>query len=320
MALDDQTASVVEMYSRYPFPSRGNYNDFFRVHVLPTIEELRRTTTLNRLLDAGCGTGNITADIAMALPDVEIVAADLTDPSLALAREKSQKLGLKNVSFVRSNLMEHDARLGTFDFVYCQGVIHHLTDPVRGLVNLNRYLGDDRHAFVWLYGLLGRANLVALREALRILDVCDRSWQEKMDLVRKARPFYLDERRGMLRKIINVLDRFDRKGLAGFGRYLRMHLMMKSEGTPEEIHIADQILHPQDKFYRFEEAVEQFEQAGFSFVKMLSGMSNSLSASFGTKDPFGSTRALTPVEAYRLIELHEKPEGMGFLIRKSASP
>jgi 2-polyprenyl-3-methyl-5-hydroxy-6-metoxy-1,4-benzoquinol methylase len=108
MSLDHQTSKVVEMYNRYPFPSKGNYNSYFETFVLPTIVELKKSCRISRLLDAGCGTGNISVDMARHLPDVEITAIDLTDESLRMAQSKAMSLQLKNIEFQKSNLLEYN--------------------------------------------------------------------------------------------------------------------------------------------------------------------------------------------------------------------
>src|SRR6185369_15735238 len=99
------------------FPSRGNSDNFFERFVLPAITQLKRDYPIRRLLEAGCGTGNITADIAAHLPEVEVMAIDLTDESLGLAKKRAAARGLKNVAFQKSNLLQHDPELGVFDFV-----------------------------------------------------------------------------------------------------------------------------------------------------------------------------------------------------------
>src|SRR6266487_3943780 len=180
--LDEGTRKVVEMYSQYPFPYGGNHDDFFERFVLPSVLRLKKLHPIQRLLEAGCGTGNITADIASHLPDVNVTGIDLTDKSLVLARERAAARRLKNVSFHKSNLLERDASLGVFDFVYCQGVIHHLSDPLAGMKNLNRYLKKDGYAFVWLYSLLGKRRILEMQEALRILGVDRIPWEQKIEL------------------------------------------------------------------------------------------------------------------------------------------
>ena len=319
MSMDHQTSKVVEMYNHYPFPSKGNHNNYFETFVLPTIIEIKKSCRISRLLDAGCGTGNISIDMARHLPDIEITAIDFTDESLRMAQSKAMSLQLKNIKFQKSNLLEYDPKLGVFDFIYCQGVIHHLSSPFEGMRNLNRYLKHNGHAFVWLYGLLGRRNISDTREALKILGVESLPWEKKLGIAAKTRPLFLDKRRTLLRKIINVLERLDQYGLDGFGRYLKGHLPIFVEGTPENIWLADTILHPQDKYYRFSEALNLFSETGFSFVRVLEGMSNTLAESFGSKELADAGKKLSFIEAYQLVELHEKPGGIGFLIKKESS-
>jgi SAM-dependent methyltransferase len=316
MNVDEKTRKVVEMYSKYPFPSEGNHGNYFENTVLGPLQELSRERPIKRLLDAGCGTGNITADIASRLPGFEITAVDLTDQSLALAKERAARHGFTNVTFRRSNLMEYDPDLGVFDFVYSQGVIHHLSDPLTGMKNINKYLKKDHYAFIWLYSILGRRELLDMREALRILGVDKLSWEQRMQLTKETRPLFWGARSTPLRRVIRLLDYLDKNGFKGFGHFLWQYFRKSARASFDDIILADQVLHPQDKFYRFREAFEMFEAAGFQFVKVLEGMSNSMGQSFGPNSPLAVRKDLSTVDAYTLIELHEKPLGTGYLIKK----
>jgi SAM-dependent methyltransferase len=316
MNIDEQTKKVVDMYSKYPFPSSGNHGNYFENTMLGPIRDLSRERPIKRLLDAGCGTGNITADIASSLPEIDITAVDLTEQSLLLARERAAERGFKNVTFRRTNLMEFDPGLGLFDFIYSQGVIHHLSDPLTGMKNLNRYLKKDHYAFIWLYSILGRRELLDMREALNILGVDKLSWEERMTLTKETRPLFWGARSTLLRKGIRALDYIDKQGVKGFGHYVSEHFKKSARAGYDEIILADQILHPQDKFYRFREAYEMFHASGFQFVKVLEGMSNTLEESFGADSPLARRNDLPVVDKYTLIELHEKPNGTGYLIKK----
>ena len=96
--MDKRAAKVCEMYNKFPFPSiRGNYDSFFRTCVFPALQELGRKGAMKRILDAGCGTGNLTVEIARNFPDAEVVGIDFTDKSLEVASGKINSLGLKNV-------------------------------------------------------------------------------------------------------------------------------------------------------------------------------------------------------------------------------
>jgi SAM-dependent methyltransferase len=316
MNVDEKTRKVVEMYSKYPFPSEGNHGNYFDNVVLGPIQELSRERPIKRLLDAGCGTGNITADIAARLPDVQITAVDLTDQSLELARKRAAEHGFKNVEFRRTNLMEYDPDLGLYDFVYSQGVIHHLSDPLTGMKNINRYLKKDHYAFIWLYAILGRRELLDMREALKILGVDKLSWEQRLQLTKETRPLFWGARSTFLRRVIKVLDYLDKNGLKGFGYFLKQYFHKSARSSFDDIILADQVLHPQDKFYRFREAWELFEGSGFEFVKILEGMSNTMLQSFGPNSSLTARKDLSTLDAYTLIELHEKPLGFGYLVRK----
>jgi len=316
MSLDHGTTKVVEMYSKYPFPFGGNHGGFFERYVLPAVTALAQEYPIRRVLDAGCGTGNVIVDIGTFVPEAAVVGIDLTDESLAHARQRAEKRGLKNISFQKSNLLQHDATLGKFDFVYSQGVIHHLSDPLEGLKNLNRYLRKDHHAFVWLYSLAGRRRLLDLREALNILGVDNLPWEERIQLAMDARPLFLSQRLTFARKLIKVLECYDKQGFKGVAREAIHRFQRPSGGSYAKVIVADQYLHPQDKFYRVAEAWELFAGANFEVVRILQGMSNTLEESFGDEKILRNRR-LSRLDAYKLIELHEQPEGVGYLVKKT---
>src|SRR6266513_1264747 len=70
----------------------------------------------SRMLDVGTGSGVIALSLASTFPEAEILAVDVSDDALALARENAAKLNLRDrVRFVKSNLLENAE--GTFDLI-----------------------------------------------------------------------------------------------------------------------------------------------------------------------------------------------------------
>src|SRR5438094_4791342 len=60
----------------------------------------------SRIVDVGTGSGVIALSLAAEYPGAEIVAADISEDALALARENAERLGLGGrVRFLRSNLL-----------------------------------------------------------------------------------------------------------------------------------------------------------------------------------------------------------------------
>jgi release factor glutamine methyltransferase len=69
-----------------------------------------------RIADVGTGSGVIALSLAAEFPGAEIIAVDISENALALARENAERLGLSDlVCFARSHLLENAE--GTFDLI-----------------------------------------------------------------------------------------------------------------------------------------------------------------------------------------------------------
>jgi|TARA_Y100000031_G_scaffold149194_1_gene186602 SAM-dependent methyltransferase len=177
---DKVTEAVAEMYSQYPYPLCGNHSDYISTWILPHLKSSGKT--FHRILDAGCGTGNISIELAKTFPDAEVIGIDITDRSIKIAKKRAQK-DTPNLSIQKSNLMQYDPSLGVFDYIHCQGVIHHLSSPEKGLKNLNSYIDDRGLLFIWLYMALGRQFITETREILSLLGVDALGYEERLELL-----------------------------------------------------------------------------------------------------------------------------------------
>jgi ubiquinone/menaquinone biosynthesis C-methylase UbiE len=102
-----------------------------------------------RCIDVGCGGGRLSIAIAR-LGAAEVVGCDISEKGLADARRRAA--GLTNVRFERASALELPYPDERFDFVLCNGVLHHTPDPVRGFGEITRVLRHGGRAFVLLYG------------------------------------------------------------------------------------------------------------------------------------------------------------------------
>jgi SAM-dependent methyltransferase len=103
----------------------------------------------HRILDAGCGNGRITA-LLRAITDFkqcEIVGIDLVAHKVAKDNLKEKT----NVKFYAKDLLEDLSVLGKFDFIYCQEVLHHTSDPELGFKNLCRLLESNGEIAIYVY-------------------------------------------------------------------------------------------------------------------------------------------------------------------------
>lgn len=97
-----------------PFRARRRYDWF--------IAEAKRIGA-RRILELGCGTGDAAASMA-AGTTAEVVAVDISEAFLKHARAMHD---LPNLSFQKLDLLNDDIeRLGRFDLVFGNGILHHL--------------------------------------------------------------------------------------------------------------------------------------------------------------------------------------------------
>jgi SAM-dependent methyltransferase len=83
-----------------------------------------------RCLDLGCGSGDVTFEIARRVgPDGRVTGIDMDATKLELARTAAAELGLTQIEFRSSDVgawREQDA----YDMVYSRFLLEHLRDPV----------------------------------------------------------------------------------------------------------------------------------------------------------------------------------------------
>ena len=71
------------------------------------ISHLKSEIAYSRVVDVGTGSGVIALTLAAEFPKAEVVAADISEDALMLARENAERLDLADrVRFLRSNLLE----------------------------------------------------------------------------------------------------------------------------------------------------------------------------------------------------------------------
>lgn len=90
-----------------------------------------------RVLDAGCGTGEITMRLAELLPAASLLGVDIVEDHLRLARARSANLG-ERVRFENRSIFELGLPDSTFDLVVCRHVLQAIPHADRVLAELVR--------------------------------------------------------------------------------------------------------------------------------------------------------------------------------------
>jgi len=153
---------VLGFYERYPFPTYEQTD---------SPETLRRKAEAGlfaslldrqlpydaRILDAGCGTGQL--PIFLSLAERRTVGIDFSFPSLVEGKRFIRRFGLERVNLVQMDLFLLGLKEESFDCVISTGVLHHTGDPRRAFQGLCRLVRPGGHVLIGLYNRYARIPL-----------------------------------------------------------------------------------------------------------------------------------------------------------------
>lgn len=173
---------VKEQYDSYPYPARDPQDERKRLirgspswpmemdhHLWGGKRDWKQPL---RALIAGGGTGDALVQLAQVLTSLghpyEITYLDMSETARAIAQERCQIRGLRNITFVTGDLLSAPD-LGPFDYIDCCGVLHHLSDPQPGFDALSRALAPGGGIGIMVYAPYGRSGVYPLQEAFGAL-------------------------------------------------------------------------------------------------------------------------------------------------------
>lgn len=188
--MDTITERVRSMYERFPYPSGA---PAFRqgVHtglLLSRVRRRRRGPGPVTVLDAGCGRGVGLVAAAALQPEVQFVGIDLSRPSLADAQTEVTRRGLSNVRLQCVDLMTLEGLevpAGGFDVILSSGVVHHLSDPARGLSLLAERLAPHGVLSLMVYGQHGRESLRRMVDSIDMLVPRSAALEDRLQIGRE---------------------------------------------------------------------------------------------------------------------------------------
>lgn len=107
-----------------------------------------------KILDAGCGTGQLA--IFLSMGQRKVMGIDFSHNSLREANDFKTKFKLRNIYFAQMDLFSLGLKEGSFDYVFCNGVLHHTVDAYTAFDNLCRLVKPRGYVTIGLYNTYGR--------------------------------------------------------------------------------------------------------------------------------------------------------------------
>lgn len=252
--MSDQTvsAAVAKLYNTYPFPPEPlldepppGYNwrwNWLAAYNFCTGQKPQKQDI--RILDAGCGTGVSTEYLVHLNPQAQVVGIDLSAGALEVAKERCKRSGANRVEFHHLSLYDVEQLPGEFDLINCVGVLHHLSDPIRGIQALAKKLAPGGLMHIFVYGELGRWEIQLMQKAIALLQGDKRG--DYRDGVQVGRQLFssLPEN--------NKIVKYEKQRWA-------------MENQRDEC-FADMYVHPQEIDYNIETLFELIDASGLEFI------------------------------------------------------
>lgn len=149
-----KTQDIRTFYEETPFPNYDEFDD------LGSLIDKSQKSIFARLLDeqipfgtrvleCGCGTGQLTNFLAIA--HREVVGIDLSFNSLRLAQAFKEQHQLDRAHFLQMNLWQPALQTQSFDLLIANGVLHHTPDPQAALKKILPLLKPKGYVLIGLY-------------------------------------------------------------------------------------------------------------------------------------------------------------------------
>lgn len=201
-ATEDVTDRIRAFYEENPFP---NYDE---LDSAGTLLDKARSGLFAKLLDdqipygarvieCGCGTGQLTNFLAIA--NRTVIGTDMCMNSLRMASAFKETNRLERARFYQMNLFRPCFRPETFDLVISNGVLHHTSDPELGFRSIARLARKGGYVLIGLYHRYGRLATGVRRSIFNLSNdrfmFLDRHAVDRRVSADKRRAWFMDQYR-----------------------------------------------------------------------------------------------------------------------------
>ena len=157
---DSVTSRVKKFYEEDPFPNyrvKDNKQTILEIgdkNIL--LKEFKKFIGFNKsLIEIGSGTSQLSNYLAVGTNN-KIYAFDSSFNSLKLGKDFANKNNINNIEFVRGDIFDKNFKDESFDFIWCNGVLHHTKDPYEAFRSIIPCLKKNGYILLGLYNKIGR--------------------------------------------------------------------------------------------------------------------------------------------------------------------
>jgi len=164
---DASVKNVTDFYKDSPFPNYKVSDNKYTIkqkgdNNLLASQFKKFIGYKKNILEVGCGTGQLSIYFSIGSNN-NIVALDPTIESLRIAKNFASKNIIKNINFLNVDIFDDVLTENYFDFIWCNGVLHHTKNPSKGFDIISKSLKSNGYILVGLYNKYGRIRTIIRR-------------------------------------------------------------------------------------------------------------------------------------------------------------
>ena len=157
---DSVTSKVGDFYEEDPFPNyklNDNKQTILKIgdqNIL--LKEFKELIGYNKsIIEIGSGTCQLSNYLAIGTNN-KVFAFDGSYHSLKLRKDFAKRNNINNIKFVRGHIFDKNFNNEVFDYIWCNGVLHHTKNPYEAFRSIIPSLKKDGYILLGLYNKIGR--------------------------------------------------------------------------------------------------------------------------------------------------------------------
>lgn len=319
---EPNAAPTAPLYSELPYPADGIIRTtsarILRTGLARHAPALLERSGL-RIIDVGCGTGEVLAGLVQMFPGSEVVGIDINPPSLDKARELLARHKM-SARVLRADLTDDLAATiraagidPQFDVITSLGVLHHLSEPSVGFHAVRQLIAPDGLFFCFMYSRHGRREDMAIKQLLNETLPAGTGFSQRTQAIRSLALQSRHTPMSMLRQL--------RQRLRFGPPLLPLEQVSVAIHRNYTTHASDTYSNPCEHLYSFGELRELARTSAWNVLGLAEGGGLPTTVERHTRDPRRRAylRSLSTDALYDYFAFHYQALGFNFFLEPVAA-